>query len=271
MNGPHFLRLAILTALVTAGGCERGQIGVAAESAPDASPAASQSLPDWSGAWALDRGGSESTFVVLEKSLKPTSLAEYRGIFQKYYVSGQANIRESSCTPYMFGGFGLYEGFEGLIEFLATPGRVTLIWEGGLVRRIYTDGRALPEDPEPTTAVSSTGRWENQTLLVETKLNPDAAPLTGYSGTSAFRVGEHARLSERIFLKDPDTLQMDLVLDAPSAFTQPAKLTLLYRRVPGYYMSDYTRCPANDRSLDPHTGHPKFNLTPPADLPPPPD
>lgn len=270
MSGPHFLRWAVLTALVVAGGCERGQRRD--RLAADPAPVASQSLPDWSGPWAVDRGGSGSALEVLEKSLKPVPLAEYQGFMRDMGRQANINIRERSCSTYVFGGFGLYEGFEGLIEFLSTPGRVTMIWEGGLVRRIYTDGRVLPEDPEPTTALSSTGRWENQALLVATKLNPNASPfIGGDSSTSAFRVGEQARLSERIFLKDPDTLQVDMVLDAPSAFTQPAKLTMLFHRVPSYYMSDYTRCPANDRALDPHTGHAKLNLTPPADLPPPPD
>jgi hypothetical protein len=259
----QLLKIMVCVPLVAVGGCDVGRTGNAA-----ATPAASsQSLPDWSGAWAIDLKESGNSFAVLEETLKPALLAEYHRSFQQL-LSNKTNTRKASCHPFVFGGVS--GGFEGLIEFLLTSGRVTLIWEGGLVRRIYTIGPAPAEDTEASAAVSSIGRWVNQNLLVLTNLNPDAAPFSGNAGSSAVRVGPDARMSERIRLKDPDTLQMDIVMDAPAAFTHPAKLTLIYRRVPGYFMSTYTSCPATDRGLDLRTGQARVNLTPPADLSPPP-
>lgn len=233
--------------------------------------AALEPLPDWSGTWNTFLGPLE-TEKALMASLQPAPLAEFRELIRRY-ARGEINLRELYCAPYLFGGFS--EGAEGGIEFLFTPGRVTLVWEGGLVRRIYLDDSgAAQEDPAASNAGISVGHWEGSTLVVQTRLNPNAGPFLGYLNTPGFRVGDGARLTERIFLKDPgkdpDALQMDLTLDAPALLSQPAKLTVLYRRDRHYRMSEYTRCPPRDRSVDDATGRLKHDLAPPADLPPPP-
>jgi hypothetical protein len=52
------------------------------------------------------------------------------------------------------------------MEFLLTPGKVTIVIEAYTqVRHIYTDGRALPEEPEPKFFGTSIGRWEGDTLV----------------------------------------------------------------------------------------------------------
>lgn len=52
------------------------------------------------------------------------------------------------------------------IEFLFTPGRVTINIETySVVRRIYTDGRSLPQDPDPSYQGTSAGSWDGDTLV----------------------------------------------------------------------------------------------------------
>ena len=108
------------------------------------------------------------------------------------------------CRPQQFTGSS--GGFTEAVEFLFTPGRVTITNEMGLIRRIYTDGRALPADPDVTNTGFSVGRWEGQTLVVETVgINPDAL----YPDTRSRRACRSAPMrasAERIFLKDPNTL-----------------------------------------------------------------
>lgn len=234
--------------------------------APDGGYAALDRWPDWSGAWSSFFGPLEAK-QTLEKSLKPAALAEFNDIFRRL-ISAELNLRTLYCAPYLFGGFS--EGAEGSIEFLFTPGRVTLLWEGGLVRRIHLGQRDVAsDDAESSGSGISTAHWEGATLVVRTQLNPNAGPLLGYLQTPSFRVGDRAHLTERIHLKDADTLQMDLVLEAPALLSSPAKVTLLYRRDRRYSMSEYTRCPRADRSID-ESGRVRHERTPPADLPPPP-
>lgn len=223
-------------------------------------------LPDWSGAWSTFFGPID-LIEPLSGALKPVALAQFRAILDKYKTA-QTNLRAMYCRPYLFGGFS--EGAEGDIEFLFTPGRVTLIWEGGLVRRIYTDGRVAPVASEPDDAGASIGHWDGSTLVVKTRLNSDAAPFFGYLSTPNFRVGENAQLEERIFLKEPGLLEMNLTLDAPTILTRPVKLTVRYRRDRHYLMGDYTRCPEYDPAVDGDTGHIRYKALPPPDLPPPP-
>jgi len=151
-------------------------------------------------------------------------------------------------------------------EFLFTPGRVTIINEGGLVRRIYTDGRRLPANPEPSSSGTSVGHWEGQTLVIETiGIRPDA--LFGRFGP----IGKNARIIEHIRLRQKGVLETDVITIAPDVLTSPDRRTYLSGRVPGKQMAiEANACSEQDRSYDSNSGKERFDMTPPADLPPPP-
>ena len=72
------------------------------------------------------------------------------------------------------------------MEFLFTPGRVTILIETySLVRRIYTDGSAMPAEPDASYQGTSVGNWEGDTLVVETTgILPETSPLSGINGHS---------------------------------------------------------------------------------------
>lgn len=156
------------------------------------------------------------------------------------------------------------------VEFLFTPGRVTVTTEEGLVRRIYTDGRTVPADAVPTNTGISIGWWEGQTLVVETThINPHTRiPLPPNPRAPA--IGENARITERITLKGESTLEIEVVTVAPDALTEADRRTRLYTRLPKTMPSEATTCTEYDRSIDPASGEERFDLTPPPDLPPPP-
>lgn len=234
-------------------------------SSPASAYAALDRLPNWSGTW-----GSHNAFPELLAQLKtssPAAMADLARVNLERF-----DYRKTNCRQFPFGGHS--GGFEGSVEFLFTTERVTMISEDGLVRRIYTDGRALPgEDAEVGSAGASVGHWEGETLIVETQLHPDAGVFLGYLAVlPSLRLGPGARLKERIYSKAPDSLQIDLELTG-SSLSQPIKLSLPYRRDPADYRigeHQYSGCVQHDRSLDPNTGLLRFDLTPPADLPPPP-
>src|SRR6187431_2095041 len=75
-------------------------------------------------------------------------------------------------------------------EFLLTPGKVTIVTEAyQQVRHIYTDGRPLPADPDLKFHGTSIGRWEGETLVVETV---GFSPLTQI--VNGVPAGEKARI-----------------------------------------------------------------------------
>jgi hypothetical protein len=57
---------------------------------------------------------------------------------------------------------------------------------------------------------------------------------------------------------------------APDALTGPSKTTLAFRRDRDHVFHEASHCAQDDRSIDPKTQRQRFDLTPPADLPPPP-
>ncbi len=117
------------------------------------------------------------------------------------------------------------------MEILFTPGRVTLLGEsdGNRLRRIYTDGRGHPDDPDPTFHGHSIGHWEGDTLVVDT---------IGVAPEAYLAVGEAVGLPnngdlhvvERLHLTAPDTLADELVITAPHMFVRPWKTTRIFQR-----------------------------------------
>ena len=103
------------------------------------------------------------------------------------------------------------------MEFLITPGKVTIVIEAYTqVRHIYTDGRPLPEDPDLKFHGTSVGRWEGDTLVVET---------VGFSPLTQIERGvphsDKMKIVERFRLTDPDTMSIQTTITDPEALTAP--------------------------------------------------
>jgi hypothetical protein len=228
-----------------------------------AQPSAPTTLPDWSGWW-----GHRVPLPDEWRRNPPPLKAGVLAAFEAARANDSASDPLRYCRPMQFTGSS--GGFTEAVEFLFTPGRVTVTNEMGLIRRIYTDGRALPMEFVPTNTGYSVGRWEGQTLVVYTAgINPQAL----YPGPQqgAVPIGANARITERISLTDPNTLQFEIVTTAPEILTEPDRRTRMYSRLADKKTaSEVTFCADDDRSIDPASGKQRFDMTPPADLPPPP-
>ncbi|MEO8466099.1 MAG: hypothetical protein ABI640_12215 [Gammaproteobacteria bacterium] len=225
-----------------------------ASNLPGATYASLAKLPDWSGWWGFGQAGQDE-LRTHPLPLQPAARDAAR-------AAGPDADPLRYCRPLQFTGSS--GGFTEAVEFLFTPGRVTVTNERGLVRRIYSDGRGMSAEPDPTNTGVSIGRWEGEMLIVETR---GINPLASYGGVP---IGKNVRITERIFLKDPGTLQIDVVTEAPDVLTQPDRRTRLYQRVGKTMANEITWCTEYDRSIEPGSGKQRFDLTPPADLPPPP-
>jgi hypothetical protein len=221
------------------------------------SHAALADLPDWSGWWGHPMSRPEAASAH-PPPLKPEVLAAAR-------AAGPDADPLRYCRPWQFTGES--GGFTEAVEFLFTPGRVTLTNERGLIRRIYTGGQAIPADLDPTNTGLSVGHWEGQTLVVETThINPRAA----FPGAGRTPIGKDVRITERMRLTDADTLELDIETIAPDVLTGPYRVTQLYKRLQKSIASEITWCTEFDRSIEPNSGKQRFDMTPPPDLPPPP-
>lgn len=251
MSAAQALRCAAALLVAIAGAAAHPQ---AARDLPGMSYESIAKLPDWSGWWVFGQA-APTELAEQPLPLKPEAAAAAR-------AAGPDADPLRYCKPWQFTGSN--GGFTEAVEFLFTPGRVTITNERGLVRRIYTDGRAMPATFDPTNTGISIGRWEGEALVVETRgLNPLAR-------AGGVPMGDDVVVTERIHLQDPNTLQISVVTDAPEVFTQPDRRTRVYTRAAKTMANEITFCTEYDRSIEPGTGKQRFDLTPPADLPPPP-
>src|SRR5262249_26261709 len=67
-------------------------------------------------------------------------------------------------------------------QMIQAPNEIVVIpGDGDPARQIYIDGRSLPKNPEPSWMGTSVGRWEGETLVVETTGFKEAAWLDGFA------------------------------------------------------------------------------------------
>jgi hypothetical protein len=238
--------------------------GLVLASVGNAEPEAND-RPDLSGWWVWEspRNG-ETPNPFIDAPFQPmiaTEVAAAKEAFRRAEIPDPADrgvdSRRENCKPPRFSGFN--GGFEDAVEFLFTPGRLTITNESGLIRRIPMDGSVLPDTAEESNAGTSVGRWEGQALVIET-IGTRTGPQTWGK----------AHFTERFTLRDADTLEIAVHIVAPEVLERPYDKTLIYTRDQGHVFREYTACVDNDPSFDPTTGRQKLDLTPPPDLPPPP-
>jgi hypothetical protein len=116
-------------------------------------------------------------------------------------------------------------------EVVFSPGRVTLLGEsdGNRLRRIYTDGRAHPADPDPSFHGHSVGHWEGETLVVDTV---GVLPESYIAISEAVGVPNNGdmHIVERLRLQGSDRLTDDLTIEAPHVLARPWRTTRIFTR-----------------------------------------
>lgn len=263
MNTP---RCSVLLCLIVVATSTAMPPGVPAAQAANAGQSyrALEKLPDFSGWWYLQLPDDQTPEIYFAGAqFLPAVLGQLAELAKTRNTSG---LKAAQCEPPKF--MGINGGFADDIEFLFTPGRITLLNESGLTRRIFMDASAA-DDADKTNAGTSIGRWEGRTLVVETHaLNPKARMGPNWPGVPT--IGRNAHVTERISLKDANTLEIVMRLDAPELLAQPFTVTFPYTRDVGHRFHEQVDCEDEDRAIDPASGTERFDLSPPADLPPPP-
>jgi hypothetical protein len=103
-------------------------------------------------------------------------------------------------------------------KILQTPGVIAVLYEeSNTYRQIYTDGRKLPADPQPTWMGYSVGRWEGDTLVV------DSAGFNeqGWLDASGHPQSEKLQIRERFHRRDFGHMDLELTIDDPQIYTKP--------------------------------------------------
>ena len=192
--------------------------------------AALAGLPDWSGAWTPDMRDQAAQIT---SNPAPWTADAARQIARMTAEEDGGNPRGLfiNCLPEGMPSWMLIS--HNALEFLFTPGRVTMLGEsdGNRMRRIYTDGRPHPEDPDLTLHGHSIGHWDGETLVIDTTAIVPQAYIAISEATGIPNNGD-MHIVERISLPKPNVLQDELEITAPKVLTAPWKTTRIFRRYP---------------------------------------
>ncbi len=113
-------------------------------------------------------------------------------------------------------------------------------------RQIFIDGRPLPEDPNPAWNGYSTARWEGDALVVESNGFRDGL-WADYFGSP---LTDQARITERFRRPNFGSMEVDVTVNDPKAYTKPWTVKLTWELVNGTELMEYV-CMENEKD----TGH----------------
>jgi hypothetical protein len=158
-------------------------------------------------------------------------------------ASGQDD-HESKCLP---SGVPRMHDHPTYRKFVQFPELLVILSERNLgFRQIFIDGRPLPGDPQPAWNGYSSGRWEGDTLVVETNglrdglwLDRNGDPMT-----------DAAKVTERFRRLNYGNLEIEVTVNDPRAYTAPWTTKIHQFIVINTEMLDYI-CAENERDA-PH-------------------
>jgi len=133
------------------------------------------------------------------------------------------------------------------LKLLQLPDEIVLLHESRTIyRQIFTDGRPLPINPQPAWMGYSVGRWEGDTLVVETigQNGRTWLDMRGLPGTEALRV------IERFTRRSIGHMDLDVTIDDPKAYTRPWSVKLGWNLLPDAELIE-SICEENNKDL-PH-------------------
>jgi hypothetical protein len=153
------------------------------------------------------------------------------------------NGKDDPTTHCLPGGVAKLHTSALLRKIVQAPGLVVFLSErNASYRQIFTDGRPPLKDPNPSWNGYSTGHWDGDTLVVETNgfedgqwLDRSGSPLT-----------EQAKMTERLRRVNYGTLEIDLTVDDPKAYTKPWTIHLTQSLALNTELLDYI-CLENEK------------------------
>ena len=193
-------------------------------------PHAPNGKPDLTGTWHLmprvQRTGTDGTSLDpvdsystnIFRDFKPEDIPERLAAVQLREQRMKNGVRANPtlfCLPM---GIPVNNLVNEVVKFVQAPSIIMVVHEvDGSYRQIYTDGRKLPADMQPSWLGYSTARWEGDTLVVETAGFNDRTWLdfVGHPHSEALH------LTERYRRRDFGHLDVEMTFDDPAMYTKP--------------------------------------------------
>jgi len=194
--------------------------------------------PDLSGVWQPDVNPYRFDVIQnLEDEAIFGPAAE--AIFLKRVQDLRRDDPVTNCLP-----AGPSEPLSAMYRVIQSPTVVALLYESGTgrYRQIHMDGRKLPKDPNPTWLGYSIGRWEADTLVVESAGFNDRTWLD----RAGHPHSEKLRVTERFHRVDFGQMRYQITFDDPDTLTKPLTLSIAVNYRPDTDMLENV-CNENNR------------------------
>lgn len=163
-----------------------------------------------------------SDFKPEESPLRPDAAALF--LQRLKHFSDESPL--SHCLPE---GMPLVEIAPAPYKIVQTPGLTVMLYERDTTfRQVYTDGRKLPDDPQPTWLGYAVGKWDGDSLVVDSNGFNDRGWLDARGHTHS----DALHMTERFHRLDFGHMEIRMTIDDPKTFTRPFTVLLKQRLVP---------------------------------------
>ena len=169
--------------------------------------------PDLSGVW---RGAGPIYRFNIAQDLGPGDVQPWaEELFIKRVRDARKDSPLAKCMPVSVP----FHNFFNLMRVVQSPNLTVLLYESpnSPHRTVFTDGRDLPKDPNPTLLGYSVGRWDGDTFVVTTAGFSDL----GWLDSAGHPQTESLRITERLRRRDFGHMDFEITIDDPKAFTKP--------------------------------------------------
>ncbi len=183
--------------------------------------------PDLSGFWMP--ADNVAHLLDLGADLKPAEppLTPWaRDVLQQRIDNNGKDHPGVSCLP---SGIPEKDNIPDGLKLVQTEDLTLLLYESRTIyRQIFTDGRPLPKDPQPTWMGYSIGHWDEDTLVVETigQNGRTWLDMRGLPGTESLHV------TEKFSRPRIGRMDLEVTIDDPKAYTKPWTVKLAWRLIP---------------------------------------
>ncbi len=181
--------------------------------------------PDLSGFWMPEN--PTKNLLNLAADLPDVPLKPWaRDLYNQRIENNGKDHPGVSCLP---SGIPEKDNIPDGLKLVQTEDLTLLLHESRTIyRQIFTDGRPLPKDPQPTWMGYSIGHWDKDTFVVETigQNGKTWLDMRGLPGTEALRV------TERFSRPKIGHMDIELTIDDPDAYTKPWTVKLAWRLLP---------------------------------------
>ena len=187
--------------------------------------------PDFSGVWLISPSSLRGS------SRQPDLLPWARALFRERVLNDYKDKPSARCLPELPGFLARWP-----IKIVQTPKLLVALRSDDVIsaHQVYLDGRSFPKDLEPSWQGYSIGKWEGDTLVIDTVGLNDKTWLNMFPHTGKLHI------TDRLRRPDLGHLEVETTYDDPESFKAPFQTKVVNALAPDEEVEEYV-CAENNQ------------------------